>query len=68
MIDIRCGSGASVHCLGKERKHRRTLLTDDIVRVLRHWINENPATPDRVLLTTSTRHTLNQDAIERRAT
>jgi integrase/recombinase XerD len=46
--DMRLGTGACVHCMGKGRKHRVTPLTSQTVAVSKVWLRErggNPADP-----------------------
>jgi len=64
--DVRLGTAASVHCVGKGRKERATPLTQLTVRVLRVWLAERGGSPHDPLFPTITGARLSHDAIEHR--
>ena len=66
--DLHLGNGPHVACHGKGRKDRITPLTRDTVAVLRDWLTEQPAEPDRPLSSTRHGHPLSRDAVEHRIT
>jgi site-specific recombinase XerD len=66
--DLHLGTGPNVHCLGKGRKHRRTPLLPDTIKVLRVWLTERQGQPHEPLFPTSTGRHLSRDAVERRIT
>ncbi len=64
--DVTLGTGATVHCVGKGRKERRTPLVALTRTVLRAWLAERQGTPTEPLFPTTTGKRLSRDAIERR--
>lgn len=67
IADIRTGTGAHVHCVGKGRKERATPLLPDTVKVMSAWIAERAATSSSdPLFATTTGRCLSRDAIEAR--
>lgn len=67
IADIRTGTGAHVHCVGKGRKERATPLLPDTVAIVSAWIAERAAAAatDSLFATTTGRR-LSRDAIEAR--
>lgn len=66
--DITLGTGANVHTIGKGRKERRTPLIPTIRTVLKAWLHERGAVPDKPLFPTRTITRLSRDAVEHRLT
>jgi integrase/recombinase XerD len=66
--DITLSTGATVHCVGKGRKERRTPLVALTRTVLRAWLAERQGAPNEPLFPTTTGKHLSRDAIERRLT
>ncbi len=64
--DVHLGTGAHVACHGKGRKDRITPLTTSTVAVLRHWLREQPTSPEAPLFPTRQGGRLSRDAIEHR--
>ncbi len=64
--DITLGTGATVHCVGKGRKERRTPLVALTRAVLGAWLTERQGAPTEPLFPTTTGNHLSRDAIERR--
>lgn len=64
--DITLSAGATVHCIGKGRKERRTPLVASTRTVLRAWLTERHGAPTDPLFPTITGKHLSRDAIERR--
>jgi len=64
--DVTLGTGATVHCVGKGRKERRTPLVALTRAVLRPWLTERQGAPTDPLFPTTTGKHLSRDAIERR--
>ncbi|WUV13207.1 tyrosine-type recombinase/integrase [Amycolatopsis sp. NBC_01488] len=63
--DVTFGDGASVRCLGKDRKRRAVPLTTATQAVLRGWLAESDGRADQPLLPTRTGRRLSVDAVER---
>jgi site-specific recombinase XerD len=63
--DVTLGSGASVRCLGKGRKHRAVPLTKPTQAVLRIWMTERAGLPGQPLFPTRTGRHLSSDAVQR---
>ena len=63
--DVTLGTGASVRCLGKGRKHRAVPLTSPTQAVLRVWMTERAGQPDQPLFPTRTGRRLSADAVQR---
>jgi len=67
IADIRGGTGAHVHCVGKGRKERATPLLPDTVKVMNAWIAERAANNSTdPLFATATGRRLSRDAVEAR--
>ena len=62
---VTLGTGASISCLGKGRKHRAVPLTSPTRAVLRVWITERAGLPDQPLFPTRTGRRLSTDAVQR---
>ena len=63
--DVTLGTGGSVRCEGKGRRHRAVPLTAATAAVLRHWIEERSGLRDDPLFPTRTGRRLSTDAVER---
>ena len=63
--DVSMGTGASVRCEGKGRKHRAVPLTTQTVAVLEVWLKERAGRRDEPLFPTCTGRRLSSDAVER---
>lgn len=63
--DVSLGTGASVHCLGKGRKHRAVPMTAPTEAVLAVWLRERAGQSDEPLFPTRTGRRLSSDAVER---
>ena len=63
--DVTLGTGASVRCLGKGRKHRAVPLTTPTQAVLRVWMTERAGQPGQPLFPTRTGRRLSTDAVRR---
>ena len=63
--DVTLGTGASVRCLGKGRKHRAVPLTTPTQAVLRVWMTEHAGLPSQPLFPTRTGRRLSPDAVQR---
>ena len=63
--DVTLGTGASVRCLGKGRKHRAVPLTTPTQAVLRVWMTERAGLPGQPLFPTRTGRRLSTDAVQR---
>ena len=63
--DVTLGTGASVRCLGKGRKHRAVPLTTPTQAVLRVWMTERAGLPGQPLFPTRTGRRLSSDAVQR---
>jgi site-specific recombinase XerD len=63
--DVTLGTGASVRCLGKGRKHRAVPLTTPTQAVLRVWMTERAGLPGQPLFPTRTGRRLSADAVQR---
>jgi len=63
--DVTPGTGASVRCPGKGRKHRAVPLTAPTQAVLRVWITERAGRPGQPLFPTRTGRRLSTDAVQR---
>lgn len=63
--DVSLGTGASVRCEGKGRKHRAVPLTGPTEAVIRVWLDERAGLRDEPLFPTRTGRRLSRDAIER---
>ena len=63
--DVTLGTGASVRCLGKGRKHRAVPLTTPTQAVLRVWMTERTGLPGQPLFPTRTGRRLSADAVQR---
>ena len=66
LADIRTGTGAHVHCVGKGRKARATPLLPDTIAIMNDWITERAATGSEPLFATTTGRRLSRDAVEAR--
>lgn len=64
--DIRLGTGAHVHCIGKGRKHRITPLIPVTVATIKVWLAERAGRPTDPLFPTRQGRRLSHDALERR--
>jgi integrase/recombinase XerD len=64
--NITLTTGATVHCIGKGRKERRTPLVALTRTVLRAWLAERQGAPTEPVFPTTTGKHLSRDAIERR--
>ena len=65
--DVTLGTGASVRCLGKGRKHRAVPLTTPTQAVLRVWMTERAGLPGEPLFPTRTGRRLSADAVQRQS-
>jgi site-specific recombinase XerD len=65
--DVTLGTGASVRCLGKGRKHRAVPLTSPTQAVLRVWMTERAGQPGQPLFPTRTGRRLSADAVQQHA-
>ena len=63
--DVTLGTGASVRCLGKGRRHRAVPLTTPTQAVLRVWMTERAGQPGQPLFPTRTGRRLSADAVQR---
>lgn len=63
--DVTLGTGASVRCLGKGRRHRAVPLTTPTQAVLRVWMTERAGQPGQPLFPTRTGRRLSTDAVQR---
>lgn len=63
--DVSLGTGASVRCEGKGRKHRAVPLTTATAAVLDVWLAERAGRRDEPLFPTRTGRRLSADAVER---
>jgi site-specific recombinase XerC len=63
--DIALGTGASVQCEGKGRRHRAVPLTAPTEAVLRVWMSERAGRRDEPPFPTRTGQRLSTDAVER---
>ena len=63
--DVSLGTGASVRCLGKGRKHRAVPMTAPTEAVLAVWLRERGGQRDEPLFPTRTGRRLSSDAVER---
>ena len=63
--DVTLGTGASVRCLGKGRKHRAVPLTTPTQAVLRAWMTERAGLPGQPLFPARTGRRLSTDAVQR---
>jgi integrase len=63
--DVHLGTSPHLVCHGKGRKERITPLTSATLKVLRDWLAEQEANPNRLFLTRTGRP-LSRDAIEHR--
>ena len=63
--DVTLGTGASLRCLGKGRKHRAVPLTTPTQAVLRVWMTERTGLPGQPLFPTRTGRRLSTDAVQR---
>lgn len=61
--DADLGPAASVHCLGKGRKHRRIPLTRPTARLLRDWLAERHTVPADPLFPNRSGGPLSTDAV-----
>jgi site-specific recombinase XerD len=52
-----------VRCVGKNRKHRSTPLTTEVVQVMRGWLDERGGTKSDPLFSTSRGRRLSTDAV-----
>ena len=66
LADIRTGTGAHVHCLGKGRKERATPLLPDTIAIMNAWITERATPGTEPLVATTTGRRLSRDAVEAR--
>lgn len=64
--DLHLGTGASVTCLGKGRRHRATPLTATTVSVLTRYLNERRTHPGQALFPGPHGQQLSRDAFEHR--
>jgi site-specific recombinase XerD len=62
--DVSLGTGASVRCEGKGRKHRAVPLTAPTEAVLTVWMTERTGRRDEPLFPTRTGRPLSRDAVE----
>lgn len=63
--DVSLGTGASVRCLGKGRRHRAVPLTSATRAVLSVWMRERAGAPGDPLFPTRAGRRLSTDAVER---
>jgi integrase/recombinase XerD len=63
--DLHLGTGACVHCLGKDRKQRVTPLTTQTVAVLTVWLRERAGNPTDPLFPSRRGRPLSTDAVAR---
>lgn len=63
--DVSLGTGASIRCEGKGRKHRAVPLTSPTQAVLAVWLAERAGRRDEPLFPTRTGRRLSTDAVER---
>src|ERR1700745_1653190 len=63
--DVTLGTGASVRCLGKGRKHRAVPLTTPTHSVRRVWMTERAGLPGQPLFPTRTGRRMSTDAVQR---
>jgi len=61
--DVTLGTGASVRCEGKGRKHRAVPLTGATETLLRLWLRERAGQPSDPLFPTRTGRRLSRDAV-----
>jgi site-specific recombinase XerD len=61
--DVTLGTGASVRCEGKGRKHRAVPLTSPAEMLLRAWLRERAGQPGDPLFPTRTGRRLSRDAV-----
>jgi integrase len=66
--DVRLGTGAHVHCLGKGRKERCTPLDKPTAAVLRDWLAERSGRPDDPLFPARRGGVMSRDAFQARLT
>lgn len=66
LADIRTGTGAHVHCLGKGRKERATPLLPDTIAIMNAWITERATPGTEPLFAPTTGRRLSRDAVEAR--
>lgn len=64
LADIRTGTGAHVHCLGKGRKERATPLLPDTIAIMNAWITERATPGTEPLFAPTTGRRLSRDAVE----
>ena len=64
--DVALGRGATVHCVGKGRKERRTPLVPVVADTLRVWLAERGGTASDPLFPARSGGRLSRDAIEHR--
>ena len=63
--DLEIGSGPTISCTGKGRKHRRTPLSAPATAVLRAWITETTGSPGDPLFPGPGGRPLTRDAVRR---
>jgi site-specific recombinase XerD len=63
--DVTLGSGAHVRCVGKGRKQRCTPLSQPTARVLRAWLQDDPARQTALLFPNARGGRLSADAVQR---
>lgn len=66
--DVRLGTGAHVHCLGKGRKERCTPLDKPTAAVLRDWLAERSGQPADPLFPARRGGVMSRDAVQARLT
>jgi site-specific recombinase XerD len=66
--DVRLGTGAHVHCLGKGRKERSTPLDKPTAAVLRDWLAERSGQPTDPLFPARRGGVMSRDAFQARLT
>ncbi|MGH3193576.1 MAG: tyrosine-type recombinase/integrase, partial [Streptosporangiaceae bacterium] len=66
--DVRLGTGAHVHCVGKGRKERCTPLDKPTAAVLRDWLAERSGQPDDPLFPARRGGVMSRDAFQARLT
>ena len=66
--DVRLGTGAHVHCVGKGRKERCTPLDKPTAAVLRDWLAERSGQPTDPLFPARRGGVMSRDAVQARLT
>ena len=62
--DLVLGTGAHVRCLGKGRRERCTPLRQEVVKILRTWLQERNGQATDPLFPSAQGHKLSRDAVE----